>query len=193
MNPLTRTPDVEGRTYEELALPEGAVDGVRFRDCTFVACSLPRARLTHCRFLGCRFTRCDLGNAVLTGSTFRDVTFDETKLVGIDWTAADLCGLTFTASVLDYGVFAGLDLRKTALRQCQARHVDLEGTNLTESIADDTDFDGARFHRTNLTRADWRGACNYALRPADNTLKKTRLALPEAIALLYGLDIELDD
>jgi len=49
------------------------------------------------------------------------------------------------------------------------------------------------FFNPNLTRADWRGARNYALRPIDNTLKKARFALPEAIALLYGLDLELDD
>ncbi len=55
------------------------------------------------------------------------------------------------------------------------------------------DFAGARFSTTNLSKADFRGATNYSIRPDNNKLKKAKFSLPEATLLLYGLDIELEE
>ena len=52
--------------------------------------------------------------------------------------------------------------------------------NLTEASCRGTDFSGARFDGTNLTKTDLRDALNYALRPCDNILKGARFSLPEA-------------
>ena len=45
----------------------------------------------------------------------------------------------------------------------------------------------------NLTEADFTGAKNYAIAPGMNTLKKTKFSLPEAMSLLYNLDIKLTE
>lgn len=45
----------------------------------------------------------------------------------------------------------------------------------------------------NLTKADLRQAKNYSIRPDSNKIKKAKFSLPEAMLLLYGLDIELEE
>jgi len=44
-----------------------------------------------------------------------------------------------------------------------------------------------------LTEADFTGAKNYAIAASSNTLKKTKFSLPEAMGLLYSLDIVLTE
>jgi fluoroquinolone resistance protein len=79
------------------------------------------------------------------------------------------------------------------LRKCIAREVSFEEADLTKADCRGTDFSGSRFNHTNLTEADFTGALNYAISPSDNTLKKTRFSLPEAMSLLHALDIVLID
>jgi hypothetical protein len=49
------------------------------------------------------------------------------------------------------------------------------------------------FSSTNLTKADLSTAKNYHIPPEQNILKGTRFSLPEAMSLLYSMDIILDD
>lgn len=159
---------------------------------TFTNENLAEATFQGARLVDCVFKSCDLSNAKLLGGSFRDVRFEDSKLIGIDWTrATTLAHPAFLRCVLTYGNFAGLDLRKATLEDCMARELELSETNLAEAVCKGTDFSGSRFHRTNLTKADFRGASNYAMRPADNILKRAKFSLPEAAVLLGGLDIDL--
>jgi uncharacterized protein YjbI with pentapeptide repeats len=87
----------------------------------------------------------------------------------------------------------GLDLRQAKLVRCTAREADFTESDLTGADCNGTDFSSSRFLRTNLTKANFTKASNYSIDPSLNTLKKTRFSLPEAISLLYSLDIILDD
>jgi fluoroquinolone resistance protein len=71
--------------------------------------------------------------------------------------------------------------------------VDFAEADLTLANCTFTDFTNSRFQHTNLTQADFTGATNYTIAPNLNTLKKTKFSLPEAMALLYGLDIVLTE
>jgi uncharacterized protein YjbI with pentapeptide repeats len=95
--------------------------------------------------------------------------------------------------VVNYSTFMGLNLKKINLSKCIAREVSFEETNLTQANCRFTDFENSRFIRTNLTEADFTGAKNYSIAASLNTLKKTRFSLPEAMSLLYNLDIHLTD
>jgi uncharacterized protein YjbI with pentapeptide repeats len=86
-----------------------------------------------------------------------------------------------------------LDLSKAVITDCLAKEATFAETNLTEANCTHTDFTDSRFIRTNLTRADFRGARNYAIAADQNTLKQAKFSLPEAVALLHGLDIILED
>lgn len=86
-----------------------------------------------------------------------------------------------------------MDLRKSLMHNCVAREADFAETNFSEAKLCGTDLTAARFANTNLTKADLRQAKNYSIRPDSNKIKKAKFSLPEAMLLLYGLDIELEE
>lgn len=86
----------------------------------------------------------------------------------------------------------GLNLKGIKIVECVAREVNFSDTNLTKADLRSTDFSGSRFINTDLTSADFSNATNYSINPAHNKLKKTKFTLPEAMSLLYGLDIILE-
>ena len=77
------------------------------------------------------------------------------------------------------------------IKKCTAKEVDFSEANLSEADCTFTDFTSSQFRHTDLSGADFRGASNYFIQPHLNTLKKTRFSLPEAMSLLYNLDIEI--
>jgi uncharacterized protein YjbI with pentapeptide repeats len=79
------------------------------------------------------------------------------------------------------------------LTRCTARDVDFAEANLTGANCSHTDFAESRFFHTNMTDADFRHATNYAIPANLNTLKKTKFSMPEALTLLYSLDIILSE
>jgi uncharacterized protein YjbI with pentapeptide repeats len=193
-NALARQQEFHDETISSLDLRGVELTGKELSGCRIVGCQLAGAALLRCKLIDCTFDGCDLSNVVLRGSTLRDVTFEGTKLLGVDWTVLTVAAhLVFRRSVLSLGNFTSMDLRKWVLDHCTARELELAHANLAEADLRGTDFAGSRFLKTNLTKADFRQAVNYAIRPADNTLKKARFSMPEATALLYGLDVELDD
>ena len=79
------------------------------------------------------------------------------------------------------------------LTRCLAKDVDFAEADLTQANCTGTDFTDSRFNHTNLTEADFTDATHYNISATDNTLKKTRFSLPEAVSLLYSLDIILKE
>jgi len=176
------------------------IAGKEFYDCRFMECTFNGATLKNCRFVNCTFQKCDLSLVHLNGSAFRDTTFEKCKVVGINWTEAKwnaktstLYSVHFVESVLNYSTFIGLNLKGMKLTQCVAHDVDFADADLTRVDARGTDFTDSRFMHTNLTEADFNGAKGYAVVATLNTLKKTKFSLPDALTLLYGLDIVLSD
>ena len=86
-----------------------------------------------------------------------------------------------------------LDLTRSQITNCIAKETYFAETNLSKSNLTHTDFIDSKFFHTNLTRADFSGAKNYFVVYSENTLKKTKFSMPEALSLLHGLDIVLDD
>jgi len=121
-------------------------------------------------------------------------------LLGIDWTEADwsdwatkISPIEFENCVLEYSIFFGLELKKIKLKDCNAREVNFAETDLSDADFAGTDFAGAIFLKTNLVKANFVGAKNYALNVMDNKTKGARFSLPEAIRLLYYLNIAIVD
>ncbi|OGR70006.1 MAG: hypothetical protein A2179_00095 [Elusimicrobia bacterium GWC2_63_65] len=184
-------------TFAGLFLREGTFGSKTFQDCVFRNCDLTKSVLRFCKFTDCRFESCNLSLAKLQGSVFSGASFKDSKLVGVNWTEAHwprirlACPVEFTNCLLNDSVFLGLSLRGTRISRCQARGADFRETDLAKADLTHTDFSGAVFGGTNLAEADLSKACNYAIRPDDNKLKGARFSLPEAMALLYCLDIKL--
>ncbi len=188
-----------GQTFDNLALHNLIIERSEFEDCEFRACSFQDVRWQGCSFLHCVFKDCQWHLNQVTDSSFKDVTFENSTVIGVDWTQASwprkslFCALQFTRCVLNHSTFIGLSLRDLRLEECMAHDVDFEETDLTQAICRGTDFMNSRFCRTILTKADFSGAKNYSISAQQNTLKKTKFSLPEAMSLLYHLDIILTD
>ncbi len=183
--------------FKRLTYRNQTITRQKFDACMFDHCSFQETVFQSCRFNDCTFTDCDLRLAKVPGSSFRNVIFERSNVTGINWADGSwaksglLNSVGFRDCEVSYDTFIGLDLRKLVMTRCIAKAVDFSDANLTQANCTETDFFESRFVHTNLTEADFTHARNYFIDPTLNTLKKAKFSLPEAIALLRGLNIEL--
>ena len=69
------------------------------------------------------------------------------------------------------------------------QEVDFAEANLSNSLFDNCDFSGTVFEHTNLEKADFRTAQNFAVNPETNNIKKAKFSKLGLIGLLYKYDI----
>lgn len=185
--------------FEGLDLAGASLTARVFESCTFIRCSLAEAVLDRCKFIECTFRSCDLSNARLPASKCQAVSFEECKLLGIDWTRADWPRyaapgkLAFRKSSISYSNFFGLDLQETVLEECKAHGVDFREANFAKSNFTYTDFQESLFNKTQLIEVDFSEATHYLINIQDNPVRGSRFTRSESSGLLYGLDIELVD
>jgi fluoroquinolone resistance protein len=186
--------EVFSEDYLDLDCRSIVISEKQFFECSFTNCNFAGSQFINCRFVDCSFENCDLSNAKIRGAAFRDVRFSKSKLIGMNWPeAASISHLEFENCVLNYANFVGIDLRKSVMKECTTKDAEFSQANLSDTNCQGTDFAGSRFGNTNLSKADFRKAINYSIRPGENNLKKAKFSLPEATMLLYGLDIVLED
>lgn len=168
-----------------------------FHDCHFEACSLAESVFHGCRFVGCTFDECDLSLVQVPGTSFSATRFVDSRVIGVDWTTADWSGVSlgqpigFESCALNHSTFIGLSLPGIQIKACLAADVDFREADLSKADFSDSDLNQSLFANTNLSKADLRTARNYHIVPEQNTLKGARFALPEAMSLLFNMDIEL--
>ncbi len=193
--------DFSRETFTRLTLASGHTrDASEYSECTFTNCTFREVAFKNCRFERCAFKDCDLSLATFHGVVFAETTFTASKLLGVNWTVTAWAGnrispvkpVDFVACNLTYSVFIGMNLRKLHLTKCVAHDVRFEDANFTDADCRATDFTGANFARADLTRADFREAHGYAVSPLTNTIKGAKFSMPGALALLRGLDVEID-
>ena len=183
----------EHQTFSGITLGEETVSGVTFEECTFENCSFISTKFEACRFLTSTFRGCILSAVVPMNSRFDEATFENCKVMGIDWTrTSETRKLRFANCQLNYSNFRFLSLPGLKMERCEVKDADFIEARLKGASFARSDLEKTRFFKTDLTEADFRGAYNYAIDPAVNTLKKARFSLPEAIALLESLEIILE-
>jgi fluoroquinolone resistance protein len=191
--------EVEGRSFSGLDLHGQEIGFKEFYSCVFRKCSFLETTLRNCRFVDCEFRECNLSLCRVMDCSFSNTRFQDSQVIGVDWTEASwpkrgfLRTVDFRSCALNHSTFIGLSLRGIELTGCVARDVDFTEADLSRADLTHTDFSQSRFLHTDLTEADLTGATNYSIAPTRNVLKKTRFSLPEAVSLLYGLDIILTD
>lgn len=185
------------QTFTSLDLDKVQLRDCEFYDCTFIRCSFVESVFYHVRFIGCCFQHCDLSMFGVPNSTFSETQFEESKVVGVDWTQADWpltrlgIPLAFSKCAISYSTFLGLNLRGIKIRDCVALEVDFREADLTRADLKGTDLSESMFGSTILIEADLSSARNYSIAPGQNTLKGARFSLPEAVSLLYNMGIVL--
>jgi uncharacterized protein YjbI with pentapeptide repeats len=186
--------------YKNLEIKESKMQMKEFNSCTFIKCNFKGTYFQRCSFRHCVFQNCDLSLINVKDSTYLNTKFEDCNLSGINWTQSEWATskliqkpADFMGCVLNHSSFMGLNLEKMIMTRCIAHDVSFEDSNLSYVDCTGTDFENSRFARTNFTSTDMRGAKNYNIDPILNTLKKTKFSMPEAMSLLYNLNIVLDD
>ena len=185
--------DYYGQEFSKLSSEKETVKSRRFEECEFNGCIFVDCRFEKCSFINCRFNGCILSAIVPLDSRFIGVTFAKSKAIAIDWAKAQkLQGLVFDSCQIDYSNFRLLRIPKIKMTNCVAKEVEFIETDLSGGDFRNTDFEGSRFIRADLSEADFRGARNYFIDVKNTTLKNSRFSLPEALALLNSLDIVIE-
>ncbi len=189
--------DYTDQSFKKIHLEQGHLDSNEFHDCVFVRCSFVETTFESCRFVNCVFQHCNLSLAQVTNCSFAATRFESSKLVGLNWTKAYWSAtklwdsLCFSKCAISHSTFIALNLRGIKIQDCVAVDVDFREADLSQANFRGTDLADSLFMATDLTEADLSQARNYQIDPSQNIVKKAKFSLPEAISLLYGLDIVL--
>lgn len=185
------------RVFDGLQLKGKAITSVKFYACVFKNCDLTGVSLRFCTFKECRFESCNLSLLKAGASSFPGTVFKDSKLMGINWTEADWPKLSlagppqFHNCVLSDCNFLGLALAGVEIKNCLAKEADFREADLSGADFSGTELAGSLFGGTNLAKANLAGARNYAINVKANQVKDARFSLPEAMSLLYCLDIKI--
>ncbi|MEN8614155.1 pentapeptide repeat-containing protein [Dehalogenimonas sp. THU2] len=180
-------------TFTGLSLSNETITGREFDECEFIRCSFVDCKFESCKFLSCRLVECVISAIKPVNCRFREVKFLKSKVIGFDWTKAIVIeDLEFDGCQINYSNFRLLKLPGIKIIDCEAKEVDFIETDLTNGVFKKTDLENSQFFKTNLTGADFSSARNYSIDVRNNILKKTRFSMPEALALLDGLDIIIE-
>ncbi len=188
-----------GVSFKEIGLGREEVLSSEFYDCVFSRCSFVETVLRRCRLVDCVFRECDLSLIRLPESSLTGVRFEDCKVVGVNWTEAHWPKgglgnpMGFFRCAISHSTFIGRRLLGIEIRDCVALDVDFREADLSGADFGGTDLSGSLFGSTDLSEADLSRASNYHIDPGQNTLRQARFSLPEAMSLLYSMDIILVD
>jgi fluoroquinolone resistance protein len=173
-----------------------------FLSCRFQRCDLGQAQLKSCTFRECLFEDCGLEMMRVENCVFKNTQFERSKMLGIDWTLASwgrreiaqlIKTINFKDCVLNYSSFMGLNLNGIQFLNCSLLEVDFSEASLLKADFSGSDLQRAIFRATDLREADFRKARNYSISPQLNNITRARFSLPEAMALLYAMDVRLEE
>ncbi len=201
MNSFGTQKEYNAQEFKGLNFENERLNCVTFTSCTFEKCSFRETEFSHCKFQDCKFHACDLSLVILKECSFKSTLFENSQLVGVSWTDTNLTQaksafvkpVDFVGCVLNHSTFMGANLKNAQIKKCIAKDVSFEEADLSHANCTSTDFADSRFLHTNLTEADFTDASNYSIAANANTLRKTKFSLPEAMSLLYSLDIILKE
>ncbi|MBP3963944.1 pentapeptide repeat-containing protein [Paenibacillus lignilyticus] len=185
--------------FKDIQFSKEEVVAVHFYDCTFTNCEFSETVFDECKFTGCTFIHCDLNLMKVANSKFSQVYFMQSKLVGVNWTEAEWPRITvpsllkFEECTLNHSTFIGVALPQSTIMNCSVKDVDFREADLTKANLRGSDFTESVFGETNLSGADLSHASNYQIDPSQNRIRQAKFMLPEALNLLYCMDIVIDE
>ncbi|MET4695204.1 pentapeptide repeat-containing protein [Endozoicomonas lisbonensis] len=186
-------------TFQDEDLKNKDIKYIEFDSCSFINCDLSESTFEKCKFIDCLFDKCNLSLVKITYSRFLDVSFTNSKVIGVDWTKAtwaNICPsspISFRKCIINDSSFFGLVLPEIIIEECKAHDVDFREGSFREGQFDYSDLTRSVFNNTNLTSASFLEASNYDIDINFNNVKKARFTRYEATRLLESLDIELVD
>jgi uncharacterized protein YjbI with pentapeptide repeats len=125
--------------------------------------------------------------------------FENTKVIGVNWTLANWQEkgiwdpIQFKKCALNHSTFLGVNLSGIKFRRSEAVNVDFREADLSRVDFAFTDLTDSLFNSTNLAGADLRYAKNYQIDPTKNKIEGAKFSMPEVMALLYSMEIEISE
>ena len=165
-----------------------------YENCTFKNCKFSNLDLSDFNFSECEFSNCDLSMAKILNTAFRDVQFNNCKLLGLHFEQCNqfLLNVGFNRCQLNLSSFYQLNLKQTRFKDCSLHEVDFTEADLTESTFENCDLSGAMFENTILQKADLRTSFNFSIDPEINQIKKAKFSKDGLSGLMGKYDIDID-
>ena len=183
---------IEDKVFEHSDFSTDLLPEADFEGCRFLHCNFSGADLSGINFTECEFDNCNLSTAKIIQTTFNDVIFKQSKLLGLHFETASqyLFTVKFEHSTLDLCSFYQCKMKKTVFSHCSLQECDFTETQLTEAVFEGANLRDAKFENTILEKADFRTAMNYSIDPDINKIRKAKFAYPAVLALLqkHGID-----
>ncbi len=192
----------EAQIFIEADLSGTLLEKSEFITCEFQLCNFSESSLQSCIFRECSFLKSNLDLMKVDRSVFKNTQFKDCRLMGVNWTRASwgkralaqlVKTINFQDSILNYSIFMGLSLNKVKFTGCALIEADFSETDLRKADFSDCDLDRAIFRNSDLREVDFSKARNYVISPQLNNISKAKFSLPEAMSLLYSMDIDLID
>ncbi len=183
--------------FTELVFNGEELKNKYFEQCTFTHCSFVETKFFSCKFIDCEFRTCNLSSAHFKNTSFNEILFEESKMIGINWTYAKWPLIKLSSPIkiyksnISHSSFFELELRELIIEDCKAHDVDFRGCDLSNGCFILTDFQGSQFMNTKLYAADFSDAINYTINPLENDIRKGKFSMPDAINLLDHFEISL--
>ncbi|MBL0027302.1 MAG: pentapeptide repeat-containing protein [Saprospiraceae bacterium] len=182
---------MEDNFYQDVIInPENVKDIIflksEFERCEFQSLNLLSLDLSMVIFQECIFINCDLSMAILNKTSFRKITFDDCKILGVRFDDCHpfLFSVSFKKCILDMSVFNALSLKKIFFSHCQLRETDFSDADMQDAVFDHCNLDLAIFENTNLSGADFITSFGYIIDPEINYVVKAKFSWPAAEGLL---------
>ncbi|XXF80011.1 pentapeptide repeat-containing protein [Myxococcaceae bacterium GXIMD 01537] len=189
---LLRGDSFENETFAAIDLQGRDLGGKEFYRCTFQGAQLQESTWKQARLEACVFSACDLTRAQFSQTALREVRFEGSKLMGIDWSNISRNPeLAFDGCNLRYSSFVELSLRKTPFLRCAALEVNFFDLDLTESDFAETDLTGSTFRGCTLTKTDFSRAVGAFIDPSINRVKGTLIHVESAVLLAHSLGMRV--
>src|SRR5208283_47134 len=191
--------EFENEKCKHLELPDHRFIANDFINCTFDECNFYQSTFDECTFQHCNFNNCNLSLVKIPRCQFNEIGFNHSKIIGIDWTTVNWkkslykksFPLEFVGCIINYSIFAGINLTRLKFMNCTAKEVYFDDANLSYADFNGTDLTDSVFRNTNLIGADFSKAKNYSIDVTINKIGKAKFAFPEALSLIYTLDIDI--
>lgn len=174
-------------------------DKIDFVNSEFIGCDFRGYQfdvndLNKAKFIECKFIECNLSNCLTSFSTFRDVCFEDCKMIGINWSDSQtVTHVVFRKCLLDYNIFHNMKIVTTVFYDCSLREADFSQSRLVGAEFNKSELLNVNFSGCDLSKADFRQSKNFFIDPAYTNIKKAIFSMPEAMNLLIALDVVVKD
>lgn len=162
-----------------------------YESCEFVAVDFTNQNLNEFVFINCTFTDCNLGMVEVQHTSFKQVKFKDSKLLGVRFDTCNpfLFEVHFESCYLNLASFYKMKIRKAIFKNCSLSETDFVEAQLVEADFSESILSGAVFENTNLKKANFLTAKEYVINPETNRIKKAKFSVPGVLGLLEKYDI----